>query len=100
MQEGIDLENHPVVRELDAERDRLQQAGDVIVNDLKARGSALPKDQHDAMKEVLGAVVEYTDTLNLARAGIFASTVHPDDPQLDRLIARSNAVSTSILAAA
>ncbi|WP_080423778.1 hypothetical protein [Burkholderia ubonensis] len=100
MQKGIDLENHPVVRELDAERVRLQKAGDVIVNDLKARGTALPKEQQDAMSEVLGAVVEYSDSLNIARAGIFESTVHPDDPQLDRLLARSNAVSTSILSAA
>ncbi|MBN3729440.1 hypothetical protein [Burkholderia sp. Tr-20390] len=99
MQEGIDLENLPVVREIDAERDRLGRAGDVIISDLKARGE-LPKEQHDAMTEVLGAVVEYSDSLNFARAGILASTVHPDDPQLDRLIARSNAVSTSILAAA
>ncbi|CAE6822118.1 hypothetical protein R70006_06251 [Paraburkholderia domus] len=89
-----------VLLQIDAERERLQKAGDILIKDLEQRGNTFPADQREGFQRVLGTVIEHTDSLNFAREGIVNNFIGADEPEVTALLATAGAISSRILAAA
>lgn len=82
----------PVDRALGA----LNRASDLVVGDMLDRQGTLADGEVDCGEQVLGKLIDATDSLLLVRASMLTKRIPIDDPCISNLIALADAYASSV----